>query len=161
MLPVNSVNNVLLLSFQRHASGINLQNCRHVEVGKKPPAAGPATSVPSTLRGKFSKKIPNIYQNIYQDISKSIQDMSRYSKIYKIPSGGGAAPPGPAPRRRPRRRVVFCISWYIFVYLGYIWIYLGIYFGEFSPKCRRYTSCRAGCWRFFAHLHVVRILQET
>ena len=28
---------------------------------------------------------------------QSAQDIQRYAKIYKIPSGGGSAPPGPAP----------------------------------------------------------------
>ena len=37
-------------------------HCVYMEVGKKRPEAGLATSVPCTLRGKFSKNIPNIYQ---------------------------------------------------------------------------------------------------
>ena len=39
---------------------------------------------------KYTKNIPLIYTKIF----KYTQD------IYKIPSGGGAAVPGPAPRRR-------------------------------------------------------------
>ena len=31
--------------------------------------------------------------------------------------------PGPGRAGRPHRRLVFCTSWYIFIYLGYIWIY--------------------------------------
>ena len=114
-------------------------------MGRKPPAAGPATSVPSTLRGKFSKNIPHIYQNIYQDISKYIQDIQRYTSISKIPSGGGAAPPGPAPRRPGPDRgprlgagpgraappplgilyilVYLCISWIYLDIFGYIFVY--------------------------------------
>ena len=47
-----------------------------------------------------------------KNISKYIQDIQIYTKIYKVPSGGGAAPPGPAPAPVPvRRRLVFCIYW--------------------------------------------------
>ena len=35
--------------------------------------------------------------------SKYIQDIQRYTKIYKIPSGGWAVPPGPAPAPVPGR----------------------------------------------------------
>ena len=55
-----------------------------------------------------------------KNISKYIQDIQRYTKIYKIPSGGGAAPPGPAPRRPgPDRGPVYLgISLYILGGLG-------------------------------------------
>ena len=31
-----------------------------------------------------------------------VEGIRRYTKIYKIPGGGGTAPADPAPRRRPR-----------------------------------------------------------
>ena len=49
---------------------------------------------------KYTKNIPTIYKNIpniYPNIFKYIQDIPRYTKTYKIPSGGGAARPA-----RPR-----------------------------------------------------------
>ena len=36
-----------------------------------------------------------MYKSIYINVSKCIQDLQRYAKIYEIPRGGGAAPPGP------------------------------------------------------------------
>ena len=85
-----------------------------MEVGKKLLAAGPATSVPSTLRGKFSKNIPNIYQTYTKMYTKYIQIYPRYTKIYtkiyKKPSGGGTARPGPGAGPGP--------ALYILVYLG-------------------------------------------
>ena len=72
--------------------------------------------------------------------------MQIYTMIYKIPSGGGATPTGPAPAPqagpgpspgpgrtgRPRRRLEFCMSWYIFVYLGYIRIFFWYIFALVS-----------------------------
>ena len=43
------------------------------------------------------------YTKIYKKISKYIQDVQRYAKIYKIPSGGGAARPGPRDAPGPAR----------------------------------------------------------
>jgi len=90
---------------------------------------------------KYNKLIATymkIYTNIYIYIYIYI-----YILVYKIPSGGGAALPGPAPRRpgrplarasgpgratRPRRRLVFCIYLvYICIYL-YMFVYLLMYF---------------------------------
>ena len=56
----------------------------------------------------LSKNIPQICANIF----KYIQDIPIYTK-YQAAAG------------RPHRRLIVCISWYIFVYLGYIWIYVG------------------------------------
>ena len=63
------------------------------------------------------------------DVSKIHKDIPRYTKIYpniqrytKIYRPGRGPAPVPGRAGRPRRRLVFCISWYIFVYLGYIWI---------------------------------------
>ena len=56
---------------------------------------------------------------IYPNISKFIQDIQRYTKIYKIPSGAS----GPGRAGRPRRRLVFVylnISSYVLDIFGYI-----------------------------------------
>ena len=72
---------------------------------------------PTMLRKIPLWNIPKkIYiKNVLEDISKYIQDMQTYTKIYRIPRCGGAARPGPGPglAGRPRCHFVFCISWYI------------------------------------------------
>ena len=45
------------------------------------------------IHQKYNKHIPNIYLNI----SKYVEVLRIYTKVYKIPSGGGAAPAGPLP----------------------------------------------------------------
>ena len=70
--------------------------------------------------------IPACIQTIptpFPNVSKYTQDMKMYTKIYKIPSGGEAAPPGPAPRGP-------AAAWY-FVYLG-ICLYILDIFGYIS-----------------------------
>ena len=45
----------------------------------------------------------DVYQTIYQNTFKYIQIYTRHiPEMYKIPSGGGAALPAPAARRKPR-----------------------------------------------------------
>ena len=88
---------------------------------------------------KYTKNIPKTYRTHTKNISKYIQMYPRYTKIYKIPSGGGAAPPGPAPTRPgpdrglrlgagPGRAAPPPLGiLYILVYLGISWIYLNIF----------------------------------
>ena len=61
--------------------------------------------------------IPKCIQ-VYPNSSKVYKDILRFTKYQ--------AAPGPGRTGRPRRRLVFCISWYIFIYLGYTCIYLDI-----------------------------------
>ena len=71
----------------------------------------------STQPHGASMVVPMVIGEPEKSKSKFIQEIQRYTKIYKISSGGGAAPPGPAPVP------VLSISWYIFIYLGSIWRY--------------------------------------
>ena len=90
--------------------------------------------------GKFHfgiyKNIPKIYSNI----SKYIQDIQRYTKIYKIPSGGRAAPPGPAPA--PRARIYLDIFGYLFG------IFLYIPKWNFPEKC-------GSIFQLIGHSHIL------
>ena len=54
------------------------------------------------------------YIQIYANVSNHTQNIQRYIKVYKIPSGGGATPPGPA---RPGR------LWYIWIFLDISLVY--------------------------------------
>ena len=56
------------------------------------------------------------------------------TKMYKTPSGGGAARPGPAPRRRSRTVVV---SW-IYLYIQDIFRFLNIYLHICHHTCSIY-----------------------
>ena len=83
---------------------------------------------------------------IYIYIYTYIQVIQKYTKMYKIPGGGGTAPSGLAQRRRSRSDLgrlgarpggaapsppgILCMSSYFFVYLGYILIYCWRLFGE-------------------------------
>ena len=74
---------------------------------------------PQKVKSKNGKSI--FWDLPFKGISKYVQDVERYTKIYKIPSGGWAVPPGPTPAPwagpgsapgpchagRPRRRLVF------------------------------------------------------
>ena len=95
---------------------------------------------------KYTKKLRNIYKHIFQNISKYIQDIQIYTKIYKIPN---SRRPGPARPGQARGR-----ARYIFVHLGYIWIFLvslvyffGIFFGNIlylSPSLPRHVVAISG-----------------
>ena len=69
------------------------------------------------------------YQTYVQLYPRYTKYIPRYIKYQ------AAGPPRPArPRRRGggavgrfRRCLVFCTSWYIFIYLGYIWVYLDLF----------------------------------
>ena len=95
--------------YQLYATTFTKKDTKHVQKTYTP-----------NLPNKYPSSIRYIYSNIY--------------KIFEIPSGGGAAPLGPARRHRPardRRRGRpgrgGPAAWY-FVYIeqfGYIWTYLG------------------------------------